>query len=614
MSPRQNLALVDAGDPTQIVQTVCELPGVPLIPDTRIGQVLAETYRVTRSLASGGMGTVYEAMHVRLQQKFSIKFLDHQLARNAEAYARFRQEAEIAASLDHEAIVQVYDFNTDSDGSPYIVMEYVDGVTLDAWMHQRRATPKEVLRLFEPLCSALAAAHAAGIVHRDLKPTNVMVRGSVGESGARFGVKLLDFGISKMRTSGDAMTRTHVVMGTPNYMSPEQASGAASSVDATTDIFALGAILYEMLAGRRAFEGGSTPALLHAIVYDEPTPLATLCPDLPAAVIAVVEKCLAKDRSQRFVDTASFMVALRAGLRVAPPRRTADAMPPIEAPAPTVVHRGMGAGLVLGWVASVAASALGAVWLLGRTATPAAVVEPAAAVAPAPVSAPGALTPVGFRDALATPGAFVLESGNQLYRADPRGISYWSDAEAETVMRPLPSAAHVTAIGRAREGDVLVGQADGTVTRWDRELREVPWQERIGSAPIGSLAAAAGYLALAIGNDVHLVHAESGKALKRFTDGPAVSLLFTRHPSESLVIVRDDSIEVIDADKRKSLGVAPLSGHALRAEVVAEPIDGAAEIEIDFVQGDWIVRRRFRVHTGRRGAVPRLEPVSQRRL
>jgi hypothetical protein len=349
---------------------------------------------------------------------------------------------------------------------------------------------------------------------------------------------------------------------------------------------------------------------LHAIVYEEPISLATLCPDLSPAVVAIVEKCLAKAPAQRFTDTASLMVALRAALRP-PARRTVEVTQAEPAPAPA---RGLGVGLVLGWALSVAASAIGAVWLLGRSA-------PATAVEPTPPVATESATPkvepvapAGFRDALATPGAFVLESGGQLYRADPRGISYWSDPEAETVMRPLPSSAHVTSIGRAREGDVLVGQADGTVTRWDRELREVPWQERIGSAPITSIAAAAGYLGLGIGAEVHLVHAESGKALKRFTDGPAVALLFTRHPSEALVIVRESSIEVIDADKRKSLGVAPLSGHALRAEIATEPIDGAAEIEVDFVQGDWIVRRRFRVHTGRRGQAPRLEPVSQQRL
>ncbi len=612
VSPRPNLAVIENRDPqTQVIGGGRD--GLS-DSDARIGAVLGDSYRITRNIASGGMGTVYEAMHVRLQQRFSIKFLDHQFAHNTEAYARFRQEAEIAASLDHDAIVQVFDFNTDADGNPYMVMEYVDGVTLDTWMHGRRATPREVIRLFEPLCSALAAAHAAGIVHRDLKPTNVMVRGQAGESGARLGVKLLDFGISKMKSSAESMTRTNVVMGTPNYMSPEQASGNTSSVDAATDIFALGAILYELLAGRRAFDGDSTPALLHAIVYDQPTSLGTLCPDLPPAVVSVVDKCLAKLPADRFSDTQSLMVALRASLRVTQ-RRTAEVatIDASQGPPPPSASRPLGTGLVLAWVGTIAATVV-AVWAFGRGAQAPTTAEPP----PVPMASAVAVAEVapdpGFRQEIATPGAFVLESGSQLYRADPRGLSYWADPEAETVMRPLPSAAHVTAIGRAREGDVLVTQSDGTVTRWDRELREVPWQHRVGNAPIHAVAAAAGYLALAIGNEVHLLHAESGKPLRKFDEGRAIALVFMRHPSDALVIVRADTIEIIDADKRKSLGVAPLSGHALKAELHSEPIDAPAEIEVDFVQGDWIVRRRFRVHAGRRGQVPRLEPVSQRRL
>jgi len=336
-------------------------------------------------------------------------------------------------------------------------------------------------------------------------------------------------------------------------------------------------------------------------------------PELSPAIIAVVERCLAKSPAERFPDTVALLVALRSALRnIAGPRRTIE---PI-APEPVRAKASSRAGLwIAGWAGSVAVAAFAAAWLVDSELP--SVAAPTAELAQTPVLAvpsPSRSEP-SFRGELATPGALVLELGSQLYRADARGLSYWSDPEAETVMRPLPSAAPVTALSRAREGDLLLSQADGTVSRWDRELREAPWQQRIGSAPIHAVAAAAGYLAIASGTEVQLLHAESGKPLRKFGgDDGAIALMFTRHPSETLLVVRRDAIELLDADKRKSLGTAPLAGRALRASVVSEPIDGPAEIEIDFVQGDWVLRRHFRVHHGRRGQGPRLEPVSQRRL
>jgi len=567
--------------------------------------VLHGTYRVVRRIGGGGMGTVYEAEHTRLQQRFALKFLDPRLVHDAEAYARFRQEAEIAASLAHDSIVQVFDFNTAYDDAPYMVLEYVEGVTLDEWMQGRRVAAMDVLRVFQPLCDALAAAHAAGIVHRDLKPSNVMVRAE----GIDLGIKLFDFGISKVAHVVDAMTRANVLMGTPHYMSPEQASGNAAQVDAATDVFALGAILYEMLSGRPAFGQESTAAVLHAIVYEHPPALAELCPDLAPPLVAVVEKCLAKSPADRFADTRTLLVALRAAVRGRPRR------------APEVVEsaqrdRSSALPWAIGWGVSVMIAAVGTAFAVGHAPAPAAEVvtarpEPVATL----VRPQDAATDPSWRQELATPGAFVLESGAQLYRADARGLSYWSDPEAETVMRPLPSAAAATALGRAREGDVIVGQADGTVSRWDRELRDAPWHQRIGSTPVHAVAASAGYLAIATGTDVHLVHAESGKPLRKFTaPSPAVALLFTREPNQLLVIVRGDTVQVVDADKRKSLGNLPLAGRAARAAIAAEPLDDPAEIEIDFVQGDWMLRRKYRLHTGRKGLGPRLEPSGQKRI
>ncbi len=572
----------------------------------RVGTTLQGTYRIVRKIAEGGMGTVYEASHTRLQQRFAVKFLEPSLARDAEAYARFRQEAEIASCLAHDDIAQVFDFNVDDQGNPYMVMELVDGVTLDRWAERRRVTPSEVLMIFGPLCSALGAAHAAGIVHRDLKPSNIVVRSGGGE----LGVKLLDFGISKMKSAGDGMTRANVIMGTPNYMSPEQASGNTNSVTPMTDVFALGAILYELLSGRRAFDATGTPAVLHAIVYEQPPALAIMCPDLPPGAIAVVEKCLAKNPTDRFRDAPSLLVALEAALKVAVRRA-----PEPVAVEPEVVRASSPLPWILGCLAC-AALGVGATIAVSPGAPS---VEPVAvaevANAPASTAERGVAPEPSFRQELATPGALLLQTGHQLYRADARGLSYWSDPEAETTMRPLPTAATVASLGRGRGGEVLVGQTDGTVSRWDRELRDEPWQQRFGNKPIHHLAGAAGYLALAVGNEVQLVHGETGKILRTITaESPAVALLFLRHPNETLVIVRRDGVELVDADRRKTLGVAPLSAIAMRAEVTGDPPEGAAEMSIDFVQGDWVVQRRFRVHVPRRGQAPRLEPVGQRRL
>ncbi len=580
--------------------------------DPRIGSVLHGTYRIVRRIGGGGMGTVYEAEHTRLQQRFALKFLDASLTRDTEAYARFRQEAEIAASLAHDSIVQVLDFNVASDDTPYMVLEFVEGVTLGEWMHGQRVAAMDVLRVFHPLCDALAAAHAAGIVHRDLKPSNVMVRGESGgerrraDRQAELSIKLFDFGISKV-AHVDAMTRANVLMGTPHYMSPEQASGNAASVDASTDVFALGALLYEMLSGRPAFDQTTTAAVLHAIVYEHPPSLAELCPDLAPALVAVVEKCLAKSPTDRFPDTRTLLVALRSAVRGRP------------RPTPEVVEdepreRSSALPWAIGWGVSVLLAAVGSGLAVGHAPAPA----PAIVTAETPVtpSRPQDLVAEpSWRHELATPGAFVLESSTQLYRADARGLSYWSDPEAETVMRPLPSSSPATALGRSREGDIIVGQGDGTVSRWDRELRDPPWHQKIGASPVHALAASAGYLAIASGTEVQLVHAESGKPLKKFSGStPAVSLLFMREPNAWLVIVRSETVEFVDADKRKSIGSLPLAGRAARAAIAAEPLDDPPKIEIDFVQGDWMLRRQYRMHAGRKGQTPRLEPSGQTRI
>ncbi len=280
-----------------------------------VGRVVGGTYRILAPLSEGGMGAVYVAEHVRFGRKFAVKFLGGAFVGNEEAFARFRQEAQIAGQLGHPNIVEVVDFNVTEEGIPYLVMELLEGRNLAE--HLQEFGPfsmEEALDILEQVADALEAAHRAGVVHRDLKPQNVFL----AQKGDRQVAKVLDFGISKVQ-SGAGLTRTNTVMGTPNYMSPEQAQGRTKDVDCRTDIFALGCIFYEMVTGRQAFPGDNAPAVLFLVSYKEPEPLQELLPGVPPQVPAVLAKALAKDREARYVSARAFVDDLRraaAGLPV----------------------------------------------------------------------------------------------------------------------------------------------------------------------------------------------------------------------------------------------------------------------------------------------------------
>ena len=292
-----------------------------------VGQVLAETYRVTTLLGEGGMGSVYAAEHVRLPRRFAIKVLHAEALKQREIFGRFRREAEIASSLGHPNIVDVMDFNHMPTGEPYIVMELLEGEELAARITRVGKFPLgAAATILDQTASALAAAHGRGIVHRDLKPANVFL---VRKDDRDDWVKIVDFGISKVIESGSLATRTGMIFGTPNYMSPEQATGRVAEVDARTDVFALGAIAYELLAGRMAFESNHPVAVLYAVCHAEPPPLAELRPDLPPAVVEVVRAAMVKDRDARLPSATAFRAALReaAGLS-----GTTSALTPVSTP------------------------------------------------------------------------------------------------------------------------------------------------------------------------------------------------------------------------------------------------------------------------------------------
>jgi serine/threonine-protein kinase len=270
----------------------------------RLGQ-----YTLKRKLGEGGMGEVWLAEHGLLKRPCAVKFIRPDLAANSATAARFAREVQAVTGLSHVNTVRVYDYGRAEDGSFYFVMEYLDGPTLEELVRQAGPLPPgRVVYLLRQVCGALAEAHAAGLVHRDLKPGNVIVA-TLG--GQRDVAKLLDFGlVQDLSAETEArLTRAGMVLGTPAYLSPEQAAGE-SAVDARGDVYSLGAVAFFALTGRPPFQGKSAGQLLAAHRAEPPPPLPTVRPDVPADLAAVVARCLAKDPIGRFQSAADLDRAL----------------------------------------------------------------------------------------------------------------------------------------------------------------------------------------------------------------------------------------------------------------------------------------------------------------
>jgi serine/threonine protein kinase len=286
----------------------------------REGEVLDDRYRVERIIGSGGMGVVVAAHHVNLDQRVAIKLLRSEAAWNADATSRFAREAKAAVKIKSEHVAQVLDVGTLRDGTPFIVMEYLEGIDLAAWLKKHGPLPVEqAVEFILQACVAIADAHALGIVHRDLKPANLFC---VRRSDGRSIIKVLDFGISKMPGTGEsgAVTRTSAMLGSPLYMSPEQMR-SSRDVDARADVWSMGVILFELLAGRPAFPGEKLTEVVLKVTGEPPPSLRRLRPEVPGGLEAIVVKCLEKDRARRFQDVAALAQALRA---FAPPRAHAS--------------------------------------------------------------------------------------------------------------------------------------------------------------------------------------------------------------------------------------------------------------------------------------------------
>jgi hypothetical protein len=366
---------------------------VRLTPGSRLGP-----YEVLSTLGTGGMAEVYRARDTRLGRDIALKVVNEALAGNHELINRFEQEARLAGSLNHPNLVAVYDVGL-HEGSPYFITELLKGESLRHRLSRGRVPLDSVLDWGAKLAHGLAAAHARGIIHRDVKPDNVFVT-TDGQ------VKLLDFGIAKLAEASRAeaphgilddtvtptggRTETGLILGTPAYMSPEQVRG--ERVDARTDIFSLGAVLYEMLAGQRPFAGGSLVESGHAILHDEPPPL----PDIPPFLAQLIRRCLAKDpeaRLQSASDLAFALEALRSGAEPRPTSRPGAARSFLRRP----------------WWALAVLAVLGAAVVIGR---------PQLSHAPAP---PPTVERVTFRP-VAFPGrARFTPDGRVVFAARPSG-------------------------------------------------------------------------------------------------------------------------------------------------------------------------------------------------
>ena len=406
-----------------------------LAAGTRLGP-----YEILAPLGAGGMGEVYRARDPRLGREVALKILPAEMSADKDRLTRFEQEARSASALNHPSIVTIYEIGR-SDSTSYIAMELVSGKTLRDLLGEGPIPLRRLLSLAGQIADGLARAHEAGIVHRDLKPENVMV--------TRDGhAKILDFGLAKLvpHAGSDASqlataiepTRPGVVLGTVGYMSPEQASGHALTFH--SDQFSLGAILYEMAAGKRAFSRGTAAETLAAIIRDEPEPLQSLSPQVPVALRWVVERCLAKDPEERYASTrdlARDLAHLRdhvseasgeaAAASTARPRRSRWLVPALAA------------GLIV-------AAALAALAILKRRPEPAA--QPARFVVPIP---PGTI----YAPSEISRGVSISPDGTRL------GIEAFSKGRQRLYVRPLDS----------EEATELEGSLDATGHFWSPDSR-----------------------------------------------------------------------------------------------------------------------------------------------
>ncbi len=291
---------------------------MPFVEGQQVGP-----YQIIRQLGQGGMATVHKAYHAKLDRYVAIKVL-HQVFQGDESFlARFEREAQIVAKLEHPHIVPVYDYS-EHEGQPYLVMKHVEGRTLKNLLSDRPLTLQQILDIMTPIAGALTYAHSQGVLHRDIKPSNIIL----GKDGVPY---LTDFGLARIAQAGESTMSQDVMLGTPQYISPEQARGE-KNLDARTDLYSLGVVLYELVVGRVPFSGDTPYAIVHDHIFSDLPMPSSINPEIPPQVERVLVKALAKNPADRYQSAVEMIEAFRqavmdSGLRQLSPDRVSEPQP-----------------------------------------------------------------------------------------------------------------------------------------------------------------------------------------------------------------------------------------------------------------------------------------------
>ena len=418
---------------------------LPAAADPMLGRVIDGRYRVEKMIGEGGMGIVYQIVHVILGKRMALKILRGEMARDPEVVQRFIQEAQSATQIGHQNIIDISDFGKLADGNIYFVMEFLDGESLTSFIGRGGSVPaQKAIHIIRQISSALDGAHERGIVHRDLKPDNIYL---VKQGNDDSFVKVLDFGIAKVGGASSKLTKTGMIFGTPHYMSPEQAAG--QSVDRRTDIYALGIIMYEMFAGRVPFDGDTFMGILSKHMFQDPIPPSQVKGAALGAIEDIILHALAKKAGDRYqtmgeviadLDRVNSGGAISIGKGgIAPPGNLADVL---ELPSRTEMRIGNGAlpprskwpFVVVLSLMALGAAGIGGAWWYGMhngllpavTPTPTGTqpvspigTQPVSPIGTQPVSPTGTqpVSPTGTQPAMAVriesdpPGADVLIDG-----------------------------------------------------------------------------------------------------------------------------------------------------------------------------------------------------------